>query len=214
MIISCLNCSKSYEIRLSKVLRAKKHFCCLECRKEYYKKKKEEKEKTVRHRSDFINKIIIKDKEAILIVNSKKYGKKEVLIDSCNIEKIKNIFWHIRKVYDNYFSVVGYDKQIKKEVFLHRYIMNFPNGLIDHINKNPLDNRLSNLRVVSHSENMLNGTTPKNNVLQHKGIRKRYNKYQARIMVNKKSISLGHFETLEEAIKEREKYCKENNIIF
>lgn len=45
----------------------------------------------------------------------------------------------------------------KKIVALHRYVMNCPNGLVvDHLNHNTLDNRRSNLRVVTYGENLRN----------------------------------------------------------
>ena len=72
---------------------------------------------------------------------------------------------------------------------------------------------IDNLRIVGHSENMLNREVAPNNRLKYKGIRIHHNKYQARIMVNKTAISIGHFETLEEAIKARENFCKQHNII-
>lgn len=40
---------------------------------------------------------------------------------------------------------------------IHRWIMDAPKGLqVDHVNKNRLDNRRSNLRLVTHKENCNN----------------------------------------------------------
>ena len=47
----------------------------------------------------------------------------------------------------------------KKSIYLHRYLMNMQNGdnqTIDHINGNKLDNRLSNLRIATMSEQNVN----------------------------------------------------------
>lgn len=49
----------------------------------------------------------------------------------------------------------------KKGVMMHRLIMNPPEGMVvDHINGKGLDNRRSNLRVVSHSDNQKNVRSP------------------------------------------------------
>ena len=75
-------------------------------------------------------------------------GDKEVIIDKEDLNKIYPYRVCIGK---NGYAVAGRHKTI------HRLIMDCPKGYtIDHINKNKLDNRKSNLRVATYSENGLN----------------------------------------------------------
>tara|TARA_R110002153_G_scaffold160823_1_gene313155 strand:+ start:191 stop:676 length:486 start_codon:yes stop_codon:yes gene_type:complete len=89
---------------------------------------------------------------------------------------------------------------------LHRIIMGDPEGLvIDHINRNPLDNRRDNLRIVSRQENQMNLSINKNNKSGVAGVNwnKNANKWVAQIMYKNKSIFLGIFDNLEDAAKAR-----------
>jgi hypothetical protein len=70
---------------------------------------------------------------------------------------------------------------------------------LDHINRNRMDNRISNLRIVSCQENQFN-RDPKG-YYWHKV----QQNYRSSIRVNKKLIDLGSFKTKEEA---REAYLK------
>ena len=81
----------------------------------------------------------------------------------------------------------------------------WPKDQIDHINRNRTDNRISNLREVSNKQNHQNKSKPSNNTSGHPGISwyKRDSKWQAKIKHNQKSIHLGYFTTLEEAIAAR-----------
>ena len=67
-----------------------------------------------------------------------------------------------------------------------------PDNQIDHYNRNKKDNRLENLHVVNHNQNMWN-TDAKGYRLTPNG------KYEARIMVDGVTIGLGRFDTEEEA---------------
>lgn len=90
---------------------------------------------------------------------------------------------------------------------MHRLIMQNPDGqYVDHINGDKLDNRRCNLRLASNTENCRNSKRPKSNTSGYKGVsfHKGANKWQAHIMVNRKSIYLGLFLTPEEAHKA---YC-------
>lgn len=51
--------------------------------------------------------------------------------------------------------VIGQDSKSGKTIYLHREVMRAPKGMdVDHINRNPLDNRRSNLRVCTRSQNL------------------------------------------------------------
>lgn len=81
----------------------------------------------------------------------------------------------------------------------------WPEDQIDHINRNRSDNRISNLRDVSHKQNNQNKSKAGNNTSGHQGVY-RYkldSKWVARIKHNQKNISLGYFTNLEDAISAR-----------
>jgi hypothetical protein len=81
----------------------------------------------------------------------------------------------------------------------------FPEKLIDHINRNPDDNRICNLRNATHSENQQNTKVRKDNFCNAKGISYSLveNKWRARISKNKKTFDLGRFDSIELAINAR-----------
>ena len=91
----------------------------------------------------------------------------------------------------------------------------WPECEIDHKNTIRHDNRWDNLRKSSHGQNQHNRSRNRNNTSGYKGINfnKAANKWMVRVMLNKKSIYLGIYDTMEEAIKIRqlaiEKYHKE-----
>ena len=76
---------------------------------------------------------------------------------------------------------------------------------MDHINQNPQDNRLSNLRLANKSENSINNPIHSNNTSGIIGVSwdKRQQSWRAYISYQKKRIELGRFENKEEAIKRR-----------
>ena len=76
----------------------------------------------------------------------------------------------------------------------------WPDGLIDHINQNPTDNRPENLRLSTKGQNRANiSKTFKNNKCGFTGVVLRRKKYVAFITKDKKQKYLGSFNTAEEA---------------
>ncbi len=76
---------------------------------------------------------------------------------------------------------------------------------IDHINGICSDNRLENLRLVTHAQNMLNRTTGRRTATGVAGVRwsNLHGKYIASISHNNKFTHLGVFTSLEDAIAAR-----------
>ena len=81
----------------------------------------------------------------------------------------------------------------------------WPKGQIDHINRNRTDNRICNLREVSHKQNNQNRSKAGNNTSGHTGVvwHKQRSKWQATIKHNQKNVSLGLFTNLEDAVAAR-----------
>jgi hypothetical protein len=102
-----------------------------------------------------------------------------------------------------YYSV----KFNKKNYQVHRIIFEMFNGKIpngkflDHIDNNRSNNKIENLRLATHSENMKNRNIPKNNNSGYKGVyfRKDIKKWYVQITLNNKRINLGVFLDILEA---------------
>lgn len=77
---------------------------------------------------------------------------------------------------------------------------NWPNFEIDHKDLNRSNNRFDNLRECDHTKNLQNTNVYSNNLLGLKGVRKKKDKFEARIRVNKKLIYLGTYKNVEDAV--------------
>lgn len=98
------------------------------------------------------NEIEILDDYAIIkIRNRSNETIAEGIIDIEDIDKVKDIKWRLHN--NGYICRT----ENRTTLYLHRFIMDYYGELdIDHINRNKLDNRKSNLRIVNHSVNALN----------------------------------------------------------
>ena len=92
-----------------------------------------------------------------------------------------------------------------KKYYLHRlaYLYmtgSFPEGNIDHCNRNKSDNSWKNLKVVTQQENLENNILPrKHGSLGYRGVHRYKDKFRAKINHKGKQIHLGQFATIEEA---------------
>lgn len=84
--------------------------------------------------------------------------------------------------------------------YMHRIIANAPRGMVvDHINRNSLDNQKHNLRVCTQMENTQNKRVSKNNKTGFKGVDFHRCKYRATIQIDGIKKHIGLFDTPQEA---------------
>ena len=82
---------------------------------------------------------------------------------------------------------------------------------VDHIDNDPLNNCLFNLRWVTHQQNTFNKSMQKNNTSTVKGVYfyKKLNKWRAQIKSKGKNIHLGYFNNIEDAKLARQNKARE-----
>jgi len=114
--------------------------------------------------------ITYKDTEYTVGILQFKGEDKAFIIDKEDYEKIQNKAWHFAS--GNYISSGVIHDSKKKELYLHNLVMNRldhpgkgATESVDHINRNGLDNRKENLRIVSQSQQNLNQSKKKRSVI-------------------------------------------------
>jgi len=116
-----------------------------------------------------------------------------------------------------YYTFYGYRSgQIDKEEFkLHHLAWLYTYGYlpkeIDHINGIRDDNRIVNLREVTHQENCKNMRRPKTNTSGHMGVHrhKQTSKWRVRFRSNGSHIHGGLFKDINDAVIRRDELYKE-----
>lgn len=106
---------------------------------------------------------------------------------------------------DGYINVGVNGKLYRAHRLIWKLIYGYDPNFIDHINGDVSDNRLQNLRDVSHQENHKNRNVYKTNTSGVTGVifNKRLGKWSARIGVDGKYIHLGVFSDFELAKQAR-----------
>jgi len=135
---------------------------------------------------------------------------KVALVDDEKYEELNQHKWCADKKHGSWYAFRGeYNSSTKKikKIKMHRQLMNFPHGFIDHKNRNGLDNRIENLRICNHSMNRANSKLNKNNKTGFRGVSLRKDTMKFTAKIGRKKI--GCFCTPEDAAKAYDKKAKE-----
>jgi hypothetical protein len=88
------------------------------------------------------------------------------------------------------------------KIYLHRAIIQpIPEYVVDHIDRDTLNNSRKNLRVVTYSQNGMNSGSKRGRNYKGAYFCNTKKKWAAKITLNRKPIWLGHFKSKKEAIK-------------
>lgn len=138
---------------------------------------------------------------------------KYALIDNEDFKKVSKFNWYAKKISNIYYATHGVRVGGKdKTVFLHQFILNFPNKLIDHKDRNGLNNQKENLRICTPTQNGANKIKQSNKTSsKYKGVywHRLSSRWVAQVGINNKCYNLGSFKTESEAAKIYNKKARE-----
>lgn len=140
---------------------------------------------------------------AKIIINSPKYGQKEVLVDDDDFDSLKKFNWWLANRNGTFYAARSIWKPKRAVVYMHRQIMKVSDRTIevDHKDHNGLNNQRENIRNSTKRQNGCNKNSRKNSSSKYLGVcrHKATGKWRATIKDNSKQFSLGFYESEEMA---------------
>lgn len=123
------------------------------------------------------------------------------LVDDEDYERVNAFKWNATA--NGYSERIVARRQVhikgkKHNVYMHRFIMNAPSGMcVDHINHEPLDNRKSNLRICTKTQNchnMIKRTRRCSSTYKGVSYAKDASKWRAFIRVDTRLKHIGYYQ--------------------
>jgi len=137
------------------------------------------------------------------------------LVDPEDFERLNQYKWHC--THFGYAIRAARNKSGKGSrqvaVYMHKLVCPVPEGaIVDHINRNPLDNRKANLRPATQKQNVWNRKfVRKGGRTHYNGIRwdKNREKWQVRLAINGRRESFGYYADEVEAARAYDRVIKQ-----
>ncbi len=132
---------------------------------------------------------------------------KVAVVDADDYDWLSRYKWYANKKASGFYACTHKGQRL---LYMHRLITGAPKDLVvDHIDRNSLNNRRSNLRLCTKRQNSFNqrgqrGTSRYKGVYRHKQLKK----WAAVIEKNEKQMRLGFFRCEEDAAKAYDKIAK------
>jgi hypothetical protein len=125
---------------------------------------------------------------------------KIAIVDDDDFDWLNQLKWFVVKSQKGIWYAARGNHGRGGFVRMHRLILSAPaNALVDHINRDGLDNRRCNLRLATNAQNVCNSRPRKG--LKYKGIHRAGKLWAA-------TITIGSFESAEEAARQYDRVAK------
>lgn len=126
-----------------------------------------------------------------------------VWFDAADLALVQSLRWYLLRT-NHSTQYVG--ARVPERIYMHRLLCGLRSGdprQVDHIDRDGLNNRRSNLRIATHKENLWNARRRKrrsgDTASQFTGVYFRGGRWQAMISAETRTFHLGMFATAEEA---------------
>jgi hypothetical protein len=152
-----------------------------------------------------MNSYVTDGEVAVIFIRRKDGSITTTTIDASDLSFAESIdgYWRLNRGRTEYFYVAHTPRGTREVVLLHRLIAGAPGGyVVDHINHDTLDNRKSNLRVVTVSQNLRNRRgANRNSSSGQRGVHREGNRWRVGFMVEGREHKFGSFDRIEDAVK-------------
>ncbi len=132
----------------------------------------------------------------------------KALVDDEDYDYLNQWKWYS---HNDYAFRVKWKHGKQKTIFMHRFILKVKKGQeVDHIDRNRSNNQKLNLRISSHSQNLMNQKLSAANTSGYKGVSfdKKRGKWFVSITKNRIQKNLGRFDTAIEGAKRYDAVAK------
>ena len=150
----------------------------------------------------------------LIPLRSKKYPGLFAIVDAEDAESVSQFQWRVTKDHNTFYAYryIPFSKRdrITNAQAMHRFILNAEKGtMIDHANRNGLDNRKENLRFATNRLNQGNGRLRANRS-GYRGVKQRSaHRWEALIRIDGVLTRLGSFSCPIEAAKAYDRAARE-----
>ncbi len=132
------------------------------------------------------------------------------IVDDEDYERVSRHRWYARKNRNYFYAITGtVINGERKNLYMHKLVMNHTGDaeIVDHKNRNTLDNQKGNLRICDRSQNRVNSRKRTGTKSKFIGVTfvARTGKWNARVSSHGKSTFLGYFDCEIDAAKEYDK---------
>lgn len=137
-----------------------------------------------------------------LVVDSRMFGEHCIVIDAKDYEIVSSYRWYLRRGRNTFYGQANVRRADGTRIPLKLHRLLLPDApVVDHIDRDGLNNTRENLRAVTMTENNRNSRMRVTNTSGYRGVFADQNQWQAQIQVNGKRRHLGRFSTAEDAAR-------------